>query len=68
LQQAVDTLTRQHEKAFLMSVGLAALQAAEPSARSAAAEPVASPVPDDGGLPKPRTFFEAIRAWLRRLT
>jgi hypothetical protein len=29
LQQAVDTLTRPHEKAFLMSVGQAALQAAD---------------------------------------
>src|SRR5712675_3492562 len=30
LQQAIDTLTRPHEKAFLISVGQAALQAAEP--------------------------------------
>ena len=67
LEQAVDTLTRPHEKVFLMSVGPAALQAAEPSARDAAAEPAAPPLPDDGGLPKPNTFFEAIRAWLRRL-
>ena len=67
LQQAVDTLTRPHEKAFLMSVGQAALQAAETSARNAAAEPAAPPVPDDTGLTKLRTFFEAIRAWLRRL-
>jgi hypothetical protein len=67
LQQAVDTLTRQHEKAFLMSVGQAALQAAEPSTRDATGEPVALPFPDHGGRPKPNTFFEAIRAWLRRL-
>jgi 8-oxo-dGTP diphosphatase len=67
LQQAIDTLTRPHEKAFLMSVGQAALQAAEPSARNAAAEPAAPPVPDDGGLPKPNTFFEAIWARLRRI-
>jgi 8-oxo-dGTP diphosphatase len=63
LQQAVDTLTRPHEKAFLLSVGQAALQAAEP----AAAPAVASATPaDDGGLPKPRTFFEAIRSWFWR--
>jgi 8-oxo-dGTP diphosphatase len=67
LQQAVDTLTRPHEKAFLMSVSQAALQTAEPSARETAAEPAAPLVPDDGGLPKPNRFFEAIRAWLRRL-
>jgi hypothetical protein len=67
LQQAIDTLTRPHEKAFLMSVGQAALQAAEPSAPNAAAEPAAPPVPGDGGLPKPNTFFEAIRARLRRM-
>ena len=58
LQQAVDTLTRPHEKAFLVSVGEAALQANELSARA---------VPDGGGLPKPRTFLETIRAWLRRM-
>ncbi len=67
LQQAVDTLTRPHEKAFLVSVGQAALQAAEPSAREAAAEPAAPPAPVDGGLRKLKTFFEAIWAWLRRL-
>jgi hypothetical protein len=50
-----------------MSVGQAALQAAEPPAREAAAEPAATPVPGDGGLPKPNTILEAIRAWLRRL-
>jgi len=69
LLQAVDTLTRQHEKTFLMSVSQTVLQAAEPSARNAAAaEPAAPLVPDNGSLLKPRTFLEAIRAWLRRLT
>jgi 8-oxo-dGTP diphosphatase len=67
LQQAVDTLTRPHEKAFLMSVGHAALPAAEPLAREAIAEPAAPPAPEDGGLRKSNTLFEAIRAWLRRL-
>src|SRR5436305_3762694 len=56
LQEAVDTLTRPHEKAFLMSVGQAALQAADLSARDAASEPAASPVTEEGGLPKPNTF------------
>ena len=68
LQQAVDTLTRPHEKVFLMSVGPAALQVSEPSEQKVTTEPVAPPVPDDGGMPKPNTFFEAIRAWLRRMT
>ena len=36
-------------------------------AREAAAEPAPTLVPDDGGPPKPNTFFEVIRAWLRRL-
>ena len=67
LQQAIDTLTRPHEKAFLVSVGQAVLQAAEPSAREVAAESGAPPVPDDGGLPIRNTFFGAIRAWFRRL-
>ena len=67
LQQAVDTLTRPHEKAFLVSVGELALQADEPSAHEAAANPTPQSVPDDGGLPKQRPFFEAIRAWLRRI-
>ena len=66
LQQAIDTLTRPHEKAFLVSVGQAALQAAEPSAREVSADSGIPPVPDDGGLPKRNTFFGAIRAWLRR--
>ena len=66
LQEAVDALTRPHEKAFLMSVGQAALQPAAP-AREAAAEPAAPPAPGDDGLSKANTFLEAIRAWLRRL-
>jgi hypothetical protein len=45
LQEAVDALTRPHEKAFLMSVGQTALQAAEPPAREGAAEPAAPPAP-----------------------
>src|SRR5437879_4379220 len=67
LQQAVDTLTRPHERAFLVSVGEAALRANEPSARDAAADPTPRSIPDDGGLPKPRPFLETIRAWLRRM-
>ena len=67
LQQAIDTLTRPHEKAFLTGVGQAALWAVAPPSREAAAGPVAPPVPDDGGLPKPKTVIEAIRGWFRRL-
>ena len=67
LQQAVDILTRPHEKAFLLSVGQAALQTAEPPTREAAAESAAPPGPDDGGVRKPSTFFEVIRAWIRRV-
>lgn len=66
LQQAVETLTRPYEKAFLMSVGQAAPQAVKPAAARAAAEPAAPAVPDGVGLPKPRTFFKGIRAWFRR--
>ena len=67
LQQAIDTLTRPHERAFLMSVGHGALQAVEPSAHNTAAEPAAPPVPDNAGLSQGNTFFEAIGAWFRRL-
>jgi hypothetical protein len=47
-------------------VGQAALQAVEPLAREATAQPATLPVPDDSGVSKPNTFFEAIRAWFRR--
>jgi 8-oxo-dGTP diphosphatase len=67
LQQAIDTLTRPHEKAFLMSVGHAALQAVEPAAARAAAALVAPPSPNDGRRPKLNTLFQAITAWLRRI-
>jgi 8-oxo-dGTP diphosphatase len=63
LQQAVDTLTRPHEKAFLESVGQAALQVAEPSVRKAP-EPAAPSTPDRG--PQPNMFLKAIRSWFRR--
>src|SRR3954454_22782835 len=43
LQEAVDTLPRPHEKAFLRSVGQAALHAAHQSGRDSASEPAASP-------------------------
>jgi 8-oxo-dGTP diphosphatase len=66
LQQAVETLTRPHEKAYLMSVGQAALHGAQPPAREAAAEPATPAGPDNGGVQNPSTFFEAIRAWIRR--
>jgi 8-oxo-dGTP diphosphatase len=66
LQQAIDTLTRPHEKVFLRSVGQAALQAAEPSARDTAAAHAVPPVSDDRGSAKPKRLFEGIRAWLRR--
>jgi 8-oxo-dGTP diphosphatase len=67
LQQAVDTLTRPHEKAFLVSVGEAALQASELSARVGAADQAPPAVPDGVSLPKPRTFVEIITSWLRRM-
>ena len=67
LQQAVDILTRPHEKAFLLSVGQAALPTAEPPAREVTAEPALLALPDDRGVRKPRTFFEVIRAWIRRV-
>jgi 8-oxo-dGTP diphosphatase len=60
LEQAIDALTRPHEKAFLISVGQAAL------ARDATVEPAAQPVFDDRGVSKPNVFFEVIRAWFRR--
>jgi 8-oxo-dGTP diphosphatase len=66
LQQAIETLTRVHEKAFLVSVGEAALQANAPSAREAA-ESAALPILENGGPAKLNTFFGAIRAWLRRM-
>jgi 8-oxo-dGTP diphosphatase len=50
LQQAADTLTRPDEKAFLISVGEAARQAAEPVAPEATAKPAALPFPHDSGV------------------
>jgi hypothetical protein len=68
LRQAIDTLTRPHEKAFLVSVGEVALQATDPSTREATPEPTTPADLHGGSLPKPPTFFEAIRVWFRRLT
>jgi 8-oxo-dGTP diphosphatase len=67
LQQAIDTLTRPHEKAFLVSVGELALQATDPSTREATPEPTKPAGLHGGSLPKPPTFFEAIRVSFRRL-
>ena len=67
LQQAVDTLTRPHEKVFLVSVGQAVLQTAEPPAREKTADSAAPPGSDDGDVRKASTLFEAIRVWIRRL-
>jgi 8-oxo-dGTP diphosphatase len=66
LQQAIDTLSRPHEKAFLVTVGQAPHQAAVPSAPGLATEHT-RPVPEYNGLPKSNRFFESIRVWLRRL-
>jgi 8-oxo-dGTP diphosphatase len=67
LRQAIDTLTRPHEKAFLVSVGEVALQATNSSTREATAEPTTPAGLHGGSLPRPPTLFEAIRVWFRPL-
>jgi 8-oxo-dGTP diphosphatase len=67
LQQAIEALTDAHEQVFLAQVGPAALAAAARSAREPPA-PVTRPVGAAAGASATRTtFFETIRAWLRRL-
>ncbi len=71
LKQAVDTLTRPHEKAFLANVGPAALRAsAEHAAREdAQLVPIAMPdIPAAAPFERDtrRTFAGTLWAWLRR--
>jgi 8-oxo-dGTP diphosphatase len=64
LNEAVDALSRPHEKVFLENVGPTALSAAQRSHREDAVRPTASAAED----PRARnTVFGSIRAWLRRI-
>jgi 8-oxo-dGTP diphosphatase len=58
LRQAIDKLSRPHEKAFLQHVGPAALQAAAQARLQPRAE---------AGEVEDHTIFGTIRAWLRRM-
>jgi len=58
LRQAIEKLSRPHEKAFLQHVGPAALQAASQARLQPRAET---------GVVEDRTIFGTIRAWLRRM-
>ena len=64
LKQAIDALTRPHEKVFLANVGPAALKATGQSA----GEPAGLPVRDEGKQAARSTLVETVRAWLRRVT
>lgn len=66
LEQAIATLTRAHEQAFLAQVGPAALRAALQSAPHPQTAD-RSESPDVEALPAPATLVETMRAWFRRL-
>jgi hypothetical protein len=57
LKQAIDKLSRPHEKAFLQHAGPAALQAL-----AQAQPPLGESLGSEGN-----TIFGTIRAWLRRI-
>ena len=65
LNEAVDALSRPHERVFLENVGAAVLLAAQTSRREDAVWPPAS---ETAEVPRaPNTLFGSIRAWLRRI-
>ena len=67
LEEAIDTLSRPHERAFLASVSQAVLELdVEAAARVVTAEGAAPPVPGGQDSSKLHRFFRAIRTWLRR--
>ena len=68
LKQAIDALSRPHEKVFLANVGPAALKAARQSAATETAEPVDMPIRDEALSPARSTLADTIRTWLRRVT
>jgi 8-oxo-dGTP diphosphatase len=68
LKQAIDALSRPHEKVFLASVGPAALKAARQSVATETAGPVDRPSRDEALAPARATLADTIRTWLRRVT
>jgi 8-oxo-dGTP diphosphatase len=84
LNEAIDTLTRVHEKVFLASVGPVALKAAKESARVKPPKPTARhasarPAPgapfgaerlavNDGGQARRNPLVKALGRWLGRVT
>jgi 8-oxo-dGTP diphosphatase len=66
LNQAVDALTRPHEKVFLSNVGPTALDAAGQAGRAALAQSAAPPVHGERAAAR-NTVIGSIRAWLRRI-
>jgi len=67
LKQAVETLTRAHERVFLANVGPAALRAARQSPRElpVAVEPVEQTEKVETPAPAARGLVGSVRAWLR---
>jgi 8-oxo-dGTP diphosphatase len=69
LEQAVETLTHAHERAFLADVGPTALEAAARSAPDIPVDAGERPArAEAGGQAARSTFIDKIRAWLRRVT
>jgi len=62
LEQAVETLSRPHERAFLEQVGPTALTSEHRG------KPTRSVFVESGQGPAPMTFVGRVRAWLRRMT
>jgi len=77
LQQAIEALTHEHERAFLSNVGPTALKAAGRPARDASVASARDPSDESAKRPvgenasgraARNTLFETIRAWVRRIT
>ena len=67
LQQAIDTLTRRARKGISHERGPGGAAGRRTVRAEYRRRACGTAGPDDGGLPKPNTFFEAIRARLRRM-
>jgi 8-oxo-dGTP diphosphatase len=66
LKQAIETLTRTHEKVFLANVGAAAVKATRHASRHVPIEAPISPAPPESREPAPRgRVVDTVRNWLR---
>src|SRR5262249_49916537 len=65
LKQAIETLTRAHERVFLANVGPVALRAARQAARDVPVESAEAAETATPTAPPARRLVDSVRAWLR---